>query len=140
MFAEVLKLFTTSFDRLPYDYLELFAFFLLGCLAGLLGALLIFFIHQINLFRQRVSWLNSHRSRFLQVLVITALTVMVAFPLDFLVASQKTQINHMFNDLPYAASWNFDDAAAFSNLFLLLCWKVHWFAFWTSMKSTTDLC
>lgn len=98
----------------------------LGIFCGVLGAGWIGFVRHLNLIRNRTPWLTTPRSRAIQVLVTTAVTVAIAYPSAFLSLSQKEHINHLFNDLHGRSFWNFDTTATWINLVMFLCYVVRW--------------
>ena len=92
----VVSLFSTDFEPLPYDNVELVIFGVLGMLCGVLGALLNWTANKFHNMRKAVPWLQK---RFwAPVLVVTLLTASLSFPFPYLRTNQHGAINQLFTN------------------------------------------
>eukprot|EP00698_Gefionella_okellyi_P006779 TRINITY_DN1627_c0_g2_i1.p1 TRINITY_DN1627_c0_g2~~TRINITY_DN1627_c0_g2_i1.p1 ORF type:complete len:779 (+),score=145.57 TRINITY_DN1627_c0_g2_i1:43-2379(+) len=118
-----LKLFTTNFSPQPYDYLELFAYCLLGVISGLIGALWVETLKYISFLRANVKIFQPHHYRYAQVILVTVVTALAAYPFELLRAGQKAAINKLFSDAEGMQAWNWDPTTAYLSVLVFVIFK-----------------
>eukprot|EP00011_Vannellida_sp_DIVA3-517-6-12_P004637 CAMPEP_0114610798 /NCGR_PEP_ID=MMETSP0168-20121206/3787_1 /TAXON_ID=95228 ORGANISM="Vannella sp., Strain DIVA3 517/6/12" /NCGR_SAMPLE_ID=MMETSP0168 /ASSEMBLY_ACC=CAM_ASM_000044 /LENGTH=881 /DNA_ID=CAMNT_0001821753 /DNA_START=49 /DNA_END=2691 /DNA_ORIENTATION=+ len=91
----LLAMFATEFPTDPYRYWELVVFVFIGCFFGYLGSLFVKFV--LKLVHIRRDYRLLAETRYIQLLVIAAVTAIVVYPFDQ-GSGTKGIINSLFSD------------------------------------------
>lgn len=116
-------LFTTNFHVSPFEMWELPIFMILGATCGLLGALFVFASRRIVEFRRKLSerrW-TLMDNRYAYTILVSGVIAITSFP-GFLGRqmgmSQKTEINHLFEEVPLETLPEWSHGNVFANLLI----------------------
>ncbi|KJE95626.1 voltage-gated chloride channel protein [Capsaspora owczarzaki ATCC 30864] len=126
--STITALFTTEFDEFPYNAQELFAFAIIGVIAGFLAAFFVWTHRQLIEVRRRVitRWPRLGENRYIYPTIVIFLIATFNFPKfmgHFMGLTQKEAINELFSSTKLSTSGDWDSPNIFFTLLLFMCFK-----------------